>query len=228
MSVRCKNTFLSFFIFLAILSHAQNKYGPYYVLNPRVVASIPHPLSNGAFKKSFTGVYDLSASLTANVYGGAEAGAHFRNSVYKIPANKIAGLGSTTMQINEIGARAAFSHFFSETVYFNTALHAGEAQVSFSSVPCKVPLYDKYKFSAFYWELETSFNFFVENNFAIGINFSYHRLDKPFDPAFICLTDYAGYQQSDYKGAMSAFNFGVSFYYGLIYRKTAPKLNISE
>ena len=46
----------------------------YYLLSPRVSVTVPHPMGNKSFKKSFVGIYEVSAGLNFMLHKGLFVG----------------------------------------------------------------------------------------------------------------------------------------------------------
>ena len=56
----------------------------YSLFSARVTGTVPHPVRNSAFKKTFIGIYELNAGLNLTFYKGFYAGAVFKNNLLKI------------------------------------------------------------------------------------------------------------------------------------------------
>lgn len=191
--------------------------------------TVPHPITNGAFKKSFNGIYDVNASFCFNPIAGLIMGTSFKNGLFSIPSNKIAGLNSTKMQLNDAGIKLGYDYFISDIIFFTMAINAGENWTKFTGVSCTDPDRTSFTYTSGYIEPEMNVNFLIEESFAIGATVSYTIIAKPFDPDFICLNNFATYYSNDYKGSTGYFNFGFGFYYGLLRKKSAgPRTSMED
>src|SRR3954463_12453224 len=56
----------------------------YYWFTPRVSVTVPHPTGNGAFKKNFAGVYEVSASFDIMLFKGVFVGAEYSYGTLKV------------------------------------------------------------------------------------------------------------------------------------------------
>lgn len=175
--------------------------------------TVPHPLSNGAFKKSLTGIYNANASVSIRTFSQFNIGITYNNVLYKTAANKIPQV-NTALQVNGAGARLSYDHFMSEKVFFSPAITAGRQTGVFTGVVCPTPLPERPKYSTSYIEPELNLYFIVDPNFAIGINTSLMFNNHTFDPYAVCFNEYESYTDSDRKGNMASINFGFGFYFG--------------
>lgn len=197
----------------------------FYLLSPRVSVTVPHPMSNKAFKKSFVGIYEISGGLNLMLYKGLFIGGTYKNGLLKITENKIADYNAS-MSINNYGIKLGGDFYLGEKnrVIFSTAITAGQNNTKYSGLVCKnpldVPKIDRY--SSRYVEPEINMFFLVESNFGIGLTLSYSIFDKNFDPYELCLNDWASYSK-DNPGNTRYLSFGFGFYYSLIRKKSKLK-----
>jgi hypothetical protein len=183
------------------------------LLSVRGSIAVPHPLKNGAFRKSLTGIYNANVSVSIRPFSGFYAGAVYNNGLYKTAANKIAEV-NTTLQVNGAGGRVGYDHY--DNVFFSPSLTVGRQYGRFTGVVCVDPQETSMKFSANYIEPELNLYFIVDPNFAIGVNTSVALIDHTFDPFAVCFNQYKGYSQDELRGNSVVFNIGFSFYYGFI------------
>lgn len=213
----CKGKNIIFLFFIATLcfgATAQEITRPKFLINPRCFIGVPHPMMDKALRNTFVGVYDINPSINFNIAGGFEAGLAYKHTALSIPPNKIAGLQKTRMILNNVGLRLGYDQMYSKQVFFSYFLNFGESFTSFNGVPCKTPKEGGYGFSALYFEPEVSVNFFIEEFFAIGFCASFNYTENVFDPARICLDDYAAYLESDKNNPTGILNVGFGFFYG--------------
>lgn len=181
----------------------------------RASCTVPHPVANGAFKKSLTGIYDASFSASVRPFSTMHAGLVFKNGLMKTAANKIAEV-NTALQLNSFGGRIGYDHYLSETVFFAPAINAGRTYGKFTGVVCLQPQDINKRFSATYIEPELNMYFIVDPNFAIGVNLSAVYIDHTFDPYAVCFNQYKGYSPSELRGPSMLINLGFGFYYGIL------------
>lgn len=214
--------FTGFIFFLsAVYLYAQDESQKFYgkfKTSIRGSATIPHPISNRAFRKSFVGVYGFSLSPSIDLRKGITFGAIYENGLFSVPANKISGL-TTTVQYNNAGLRLGYDHYYSNKMLLSISLDAGQTWVNAKSLNYTVTDTAAHSFISEYIKPELNLFFFIEDNFSIGINLSYHIINKSFDPAMPGLTSYRTFDSSDLGGAMGYLNWGFGFYVGLWKRK---------
>ena len=83
---------------------AGNEQKNYYLFSARVNVTVPHPVSNGAFKKCFVGIYEASGGLNLMLYKGVFVGGAYKNGLMKITENKIANYNAS-MQMNNASGK---------------------------------------------------------------------------------------------------------------------------
>lgn len=179
----------------------------------RASCAVPHPLGNGALRRSMTGIYYATFSATARPFSGLHVGAVYSNGLYKTAANKLSDV-PTALQVNNVGARVGYDHYFSEITFFSASVNAGRSYGKFTGVRCKDPQEVDTKYSAEYFEPELNLYFIVDPNFAIGVNLSSTFISHQFDPYAVCFNQYKGYSDRDLRGNTMSVNFGFGFYYG--------------
>lgn len=177
--------------------------------------TVPHPVANGAFRKSLTGIYDASFSASARPFSTLHVGLVYKNGLFKTAANKIAEV-NTALQLNSFGGRIGYDHYLSETVFFAPAINAGRSYGKFTGVICLQPQETDKRFSAMYIEPELNMYFIVDPNFAIGVNLSATYIDHTFDPYAVCFNQYKGYSPAELRGPSMLVNLGFGFYYGIL------------
>src|SRR5689334_1280548 len=98
MRVRYYNYILILFILSSVKMMSQDmafaedskpRNKEYYILSPRVSITVPHPVANRSFKKSFVGVYEFSGGLNVYIHKGLFAGAYYKRGFLKVMENKI-------------------------------------------------------------------------------------------------------------------------------------------
>lgn len=175
--------------------------------------TVPHPLNNGAFKKSLTGIYSANLSLNIRPFSTFSIGIVGNNGLYKTAANKIAEV-NTALQVNGAGVRLCYDHFSSEKMIFSPAITMGKQSGRYTGVICLRPQEQHLRYSAKYIEPELNLYFVVDPGFAIGVNASCQLIDHTFNPYDVCFNQYKNYAASDLQGNSVSLNFGFGFYYG--------------
>jgi hypothetical protein len=225
----------AFFIFLSFASIAQDTSPPvpstseetstankqYYILSPRLSITVPHPMGNKSFKKSFVGIYEASGGLNLFLYKGIYIGLAGKNGLLKITENKIADYNAS-MMINNAAGKIGCDFYVGEknNAIFSIGITAGHNWTKYSGLkykdPNKQPLYTKYESN--YIEPEINLFFPIESTFAIGATVSYSIFDTHFDPYDLILNEYSNFGTNN-TGATQYLSFGFGFYYNLFPKK---------
>jgi hypothetical protein len=215
----------SFFSFAAIAQDEEEGPGPEvdnhldhvmhspYRLSVRVNTLIPHPVSNGAFRRSFNGVYDLTGSVNLEVFQGFNVGVMYKNALFITPANKIPGL-NTKEQYNAAGLRLGYDYYVTRIAVFSGCLNVGQCYMKSEDVIVLQPSpYIQQYDQGFYIEPEVALSFYTEDNFAIGFNVSYEIITNQFNPYALALEQHNSYSASDLNGYTQNFSIGFHFVY---------------
>lgn len=197
----------------------------YYVFSPRVSVTVPHPMGNSAFRKSFVGIYEASAGLNINIFKGLFIGVTYKNGLLKITENKIADFNAS-MNINNAGVKLGTDIFIGDRnrIIFSAAITAGQNYTSYSGLVCKKPG-DSPKlttYSTSYLEPEVNMFFLVESNFGIGATLGYSIFNKEFDPYELCLNDWTNFDKEN-PGKTRYLSFGFGFYYSFLKKNKKAK-----
>lgn len=190
----------------------------YYLFSPRVSILVPHPISNKAFRKSFVGIYEISAGLNMAIFKGAFVGITYKNGLLKVTENKIPDL-EADMKINNAGVKVGTDLFVGEAnrIIFSAAVTAGKNWTSYSSFKSKIdgnppPIKG---FSANYVEPEINAYFLVEQNFGIGATVSFSFFNQNFNPNDLYLNEWTQFDKSN-PGTIQYLSFGFGFYYSFL------------
>lgn len=182
-------------------------------MTTRLNVSIPHPVSNEAFRNSFVGVFDVTGNVNFEIFGGFTAGLYYQNSIYKTPANKVRGL-NTIARFNNAGLRLGMDAFKSKITLLSGGLTAGTSFIDYLNVVCKTETSSLEKSTkSIFFQPDVSISFFVEDQFAIGVQVAYNINLNEFDPQKICLDQHKPYGEGEEIGITQTLNFG----FGLIY-----------
>lgn len=215
------------FIFSCLLLSlgAQNTNGKSpFRMSIRASGTVPHPLgTNKAFKRSFTGIYDVSAHCNFQIFHGFQVGIGYRHNLWKTPDNKIPGL-NTYAQSHHGSLRIGYDHVMSETAvaYCGIAAQLGQMHfygISYEPDSMHVPLQTRYDYRGI--ETDAGVYFYTEGNFAIGIEGSVTFTNFKFDPDKLYLDQHKAYIASDYEGKVAQLNIGFSLVYSFWKSKNA-------
>lgn len=193
----------------------------YFLLSPRISITVPHPMGNKSFKKSFVGIYEASGGLNILLYKGLFIGATAKNGLLKITENKITDYNAS-MKINNVAGKFGVDMYVGEknrTIY-SVALSYGQNWTSYEGIKYKDES-NKPKLNSFttsYWEPEMNIFFLIESNFGVGATISYTVFDAHFDPYDLVLNEYAKFG-TDNAVSTQFFSFGFGFYYSLVKKK---------
>ena len=235
-----KNYFKYFFLFLSVFfssallaqdetlvpSSSKTNETPslpkqFYFLSPRVSVTVPHPMANKAFKKSFVGIYEITGGLNVMYYKGLFIGASYKNGLLKITENKISDFNAS-MKLNNIALKLGVDSYLGEDnrVVFSSAVSVGQNWTKYSGLHTKdqTKHHALTEYKSIFVEPEINLFFLVESNFGIGATLSYSIFDKNFDPYELALTDWTSFQNVE-PGSTSYLSFGFGFYYSLIPKK---------
>lgn len=195
----------------------------YYLFSPRVSVTVPHPLGNQSFKKSFVGIYEVNAGLNLMLYKGLFAGFTFKNGLLKITENKIPDYNAN-MSINNTAFKFGSDFYVTNknNMILSVALALGQTNTKYSSFKCKdpnkQPLIKGFKSS--YIEPEVNLFFLTEDHFGIGATLTYSTINRNFDPYELCLDEWAQFGRNN-SDPIRYISFGFGIYYG--FSKKQPK-----
>lgn len=193
----------------------------YYLFSPRISLTVPHPVSNGAFKKSFIGIYEVNAGLNLYFLKGFYAGVNFKNNRLNINKKEIPNYNAS-MNMNGAAVKVGKDFYVNEnnTLLLSVSVAAGQNTTKFNDLVSKdinkTPEITNYK--ATYYEPEASLFLFLEPNFAIGLTAFYSNVNRTFDPYELSLNDWGAFNTSN-TGNTSYISFGFGLYYGFTTRK---------
>lgn len=188
----------------------------------RASGCVPHPLpTNKAFKRSFTGIYDITGSYNIQVFHGIVVGMQYHHSLWKTPDNKIPGL-NTYGQTHHGGIRVGYDHVLSETTvaYVGVAALTGQARfygISYTPDTAHIPLTTKFQYRTI--ESDVGLYFYTEGNFALGIHLAAVFSNFDFNPYDLYLDQHKAYIPSDLEGNVASLNFGFDLVYSFLKRK---------
>lgn len=189
-----------------------------YRINLRADFSVPHIENNKALKNSFRGTYDVTPSVNAPLFYGIFIGGSYK---YSTASDKL-GLPTNSKAQYAISGGAiklGYDHYINPTTLFTTAINYGISSIHFKNLPSDtVP--PSYKST--YIEPSLGLLFFVEDNFAIGINLSYVMLNQyTFNPYRISFDPYKGFEGIDLKGTTQYLNLGFGVVYAFWKKKSS-------
>jgi hypothetical protein len=191
-----------------------------FLYSPRGSLTVPLPIGNSAFRKSFVGVYEFNGGFNVMVYKGIFAGLTYKNSLLIITPTKIPDYNAS-MTINS-GAFKVGNDFYlgdRNSVILSTSIAVGQNNSRYHSFVSKDfskrPSFNGFKAS--YVEPEIDMYFLVESNFAIGASVTYSIINRNFDPSELYLDQWAGFPENN-SGLIRYLSFGFGVYYGFAKR----------
>ncbi len=200
----------------------------HYVFDIRVNATVPKPMGNKAYRRSFLGVYEASLATNVYLYKGIFIGASAKNGMLKITENKIPNYNAQ-MEIDNVAGKLGGDLYLGERkrIIFSAALAIGQNWTHYYSFvrkdtkdPSKVlsiPL-DNARFNTFFYEPEINLYFLVDNNMGIGATITYSLYNHTFDPFELYLNQWAPFDPGP-TGNTSNLSFGLGFYYNFLEKK---------
>lgn len=206
---------------IALPAQNQNGTNP-FLMSIRASGCVPHPIAtNKAFKRSFTGVYDITAAYDVQVFHGVQVGLAYHHSLWKTPDNKIPSL-NTYCQTHHGGLRVGYDHVLSETTvaYFGLSALTGQAHfygISYTPDTAHVPLVTRFRYKTM--EADAGVYFYTEGNFALGIHIAAVFTNFNFDPYALYLDQHKAYVASDLEGNVANINFGFDLVFSFLKRK---------
>ena len=185
----------------------------HYQFTPRLSFTVPHPMGNAAFKKTFVGIYEINAGLNLMFYKGFFAGATFKNGLLKVTEKKIPDYNAG-MSLNSAAVKAGGDFYLNDknTVMLSASVSVGQNSTKYTSLVCKDPVGKPAitSFKSIYYEPEVSLFLFVEENFAMGFTTTYSIIKRTFDPYELCLNEWSAYGK-DNTGPIRYISFGFGF-----------------
>lgn len=183
----------------------------------RVNTTVPHAISNKAFRNSFTGIYDVSTNVNFQVFHGFQIGIQYHHNLWKTPDNKIPGL-NVYGQTHLGGIRVGYDFIRTQTstAYIGVTAESGVMKYNglhFTGVPDNSPPTKVHPFRDI--QLDAGIFFYTEGNFAIGLNMAAAVTNYKFNPYSIYLNQQNPnpYLASDLEGNWSYFSFGFNLVY---------------
>ena len=193
----------------------------YYLFSPRVNVTVPHPMADKSFKKSFVGIYEITGSLNLYLYKGFFVGLVGKNGLLKITENKIADYNAS-MSIYNIAGKIGCDWYIGEKNkgIFSLGFTAGHNWTRYQDLvhkgPNPPPLYTTFQTN--YIEPEMNLYFLIESNFAIGATVSYTVFNAHFNPYDLDLDEYSNFTTNNVVSTQF-LSFGFGFYYSLFPKK---------
>jgi hypothetical protein len=201
---------LSAFVFSAFSSFSQADDKVHGSL--RFDFMVPQPISNGAFKKSFTGILDIGTGVYFNVKSLA-LGVNGRYKQFQVPANKINNTITTMQSVYNGGISLGFDYFKSDNTLLTPGLNIGYNWIQFSRITCQNHDPVQRNYTGVNLEPYFKIDWMIDEGFGIGIMASYNILTWQFNPDDVCLNEFKTYNEKDYQGLTQSFSFGFCAYW---------------
>lgn len=193
----------------------------------RFSTTLPAPVSNGALREKFRGIYEMNLSFNLRLTRNLFAGLGFKNGLMGLNAipNPTTNIDlNTKMQLYTGYIKVGVNKFHTENIFSTFAVNVGYNSSVFTGIvnpKNETNLVTTY--SSLLVEPEYSLNFAIEENFTIGIFLSYNYMPTVFNPYNIALQDVTSLAGVKTTSATGIINFGFGFYYGL--GKKFPRRN---
>ncbi len=200
----------------------------YYVFSTRVSVTVPHPISNKAFRKCFVGVYEVTGGINIMLYKRLYIGASGSNGQLKITGNKIANYNAS-MEIDNAAGKIGCDFYVGDRnrIIFSPALSVGYNWTHYYSLVRKDPRdqhniipipIENSKYTTTYYQPELDIYFLVDDNMGVGFTFTYSSYNHTFDPYELNLDEWAPFDKYP-TGNTSYLSFGIGFYYSFLHKK---------
>lgn len=195
-----------------------------YLFSSQFLLTVPNPVANKAFRKTFVGIYEVGGSITLSVFKNIFIGATFSNLAFKVDNaviqeyRPVINIKETTPRViiynAAVSVGADFRLGVSNRIIFSTTLSAGQSYVKYNDFICKDPgksvaITD---FKAPYFGATASLCFLVQPNWGIGPTLGYSIVQQQFDPHALCLDDWESYPATN-EGVTQYIKFGFVVYY---------------
>ena len=189
------------------------------LFNTRLAFTVPNPISNKAFNKSFIGIYQVNASMNMALYKNIFIGVAFSDALLQISKNIVPNTTYAKQPfMNVYNAAVKLGSDFrlgdKNRIILSTAILVGQSYVKYSSFVSKVPTENIQitNFKSLYGEAEVNMIFLIEPNWGIGPSISYSLIKRNFNPFELALDEYTSYS-SNSSGATQYFSFGFVCHY---------------
>jgi hypothetical protein len=196
--------------------------GSLYLFSPRASFTVPNPMGNSAFKKTFVGIYEANIGFNLMIFKGLYAGVAFKNGLLKVTQKTIPNYNAG-MHMYNAAVKVGGDFYLNEknTILVSAAMSAGQNVTKFSSLVSKTPgkQPDITGFKALYAEPELNIYLFTEANFGFGFTLSYTVLQRTFNPYELSLNDWTSYNKTN-TGNTQYLSFGFGMYYGIVHKSS--------
>lgn len=200
----------AFTAFICVSSFAQDKEKIQGTI--RFDFMVPQPLTNTAFKKSFTGIMDVGTGVYLTTKGFV-FGILGRYKQFQVPANKINNTVTTMQNIFNAGISLGYDHFRSAKTLITPGLNIGYNWIKFNRISCLKQQPRQTEFTAVNFEPFIKVDWMIDDGFGIGIMFSYNVLTYEFNPDDVCMNEFKTYNDDEKKGLSQSFSFGFCAYW---------------
>jgi len=189
----------------------------------RFSTTLPTPISNGAMRTKFRGIYEMNLSfnlrLTDNLFMGLgyKEGLLGLNSIPNPTSTASLNFDlATKMHLHTGYIKVGYNKFHTENIFSTFAVNIGYNTSQFTNVVNpKNETNLNLSYASVLIEPEYSLNFAVEENFSIGIFVSYNYMPTVFNPGNIALQDVTSLAGLNTTHVTGILNFGFGFYYGI-------------
>jgi hypothetical protein len=188
----------------------------------RLSITVPNPINNSAFRKSFIGIYQANFSMNMALYKSLYVGVAFSDALLQVDKNIV---------LNTTYAKQPHVNFYNSAVKLGGDFYVGDKNRWILSADVAIGL-STIKFTDFankdhtktiavtnfkspYTEIGLGMVFLVESRWGFGPTVSYTFIQRTFNPYELYLNDWSGYNDNN-SGATQYFSFGFVCHYSFL------------
>ena len=208
-------------LLLSLSAFAQNEGADKAQGTIRFDFMVPQPVTNKAFKKSFTGIMDIGTGVYITTPGGFAIGLIGRYKQFQVPSNKINNTVTTQENIINSSLSLGYDYFKTAKTLITPGVNLGYNWIFFTKITLTYdePIIDK--FNAINIEPYCKIDWMIDDGFGIGIMVAYNIMNYEFNPDNVGLDEFHTYSDHDRVGLTQSFSFGFCAYWNWAKREKA-------
>ncbi len=172
---------------------------------------VPQPISNKAFKLSFTGIFDAGLSVNYRIGNMFNLGVAYRYKQFQVRANKIPDVDMLQHTHNPL-LRLSFDKKSGKNGILTPAINVGYNFITYSGTPCSTSVATGKEVTGINLEPNISYVWLIDEGFGMGLMLNYNILTHEFNPDAVCLSEHKSYSDTEKTGLSSSFSFGFSVF----------------
>lgn len=175
---------------------------------------LPSPTHNQAFRSTMDGIADLSIGYQYPIFKGIGLGLGYQflhTVINELAINTNQNIIAGKFYRHSPNLKLFYETALSDKIVFELATKGGYSIHSFSSNYLKNSGADPFTSNGWFLQPEMGFYMLAQDNFSVGLVFSYGISDYEFNPASIGMEEFPGYGVADYSGRIQNFSVGFSF-----------------